>query len=156
MSAVHTASVPSFSVFDPRLPMLAAKAALQVDQCLVARRSTEFHGQPDLGAVSELGSMLKSAASQSSVAATRRLIDPASIAALSQAIGRFQISSTESSDKFFAGLATLVDTLTSERIKACENQTLEAVRDFFVVLSDLAATDQQMRYRTRPVTPYRK
>lgn len=146
----------SFSVLDPRVPMLAAKAALQLDRCIIDRTHSGSPGEKDLAAVRELGSMLRSATGPAVGPSAKGLIDPASIAALSQAIVRYDSSFNESSDKFAAGLRSVVEQLTVERLAVCDTSILAAVRDFFVVLSNLAATSQQSRYRLRPASPFRK
>lgn len=155
MNTIHSER-PAFSVLDPRLPMLAAKAALQLDRCRLARESTSSAETPDLGAVSELGSMLKSATATPCWGSSKGLFDPPSIEALSQAIGRYESDFTQSSERLMEGLKELVEKLTVENIAKCDESVLAAVRDFFVALSDLAATGQRSRYRTRPVSPFRK
>lgn len=143
-----------FSVFDPALPLLAAKAAMQLDRLRVARERNDADAVR-VDAVEKLQSMLNHVAAGDIVGGTRAFVDPFSLQVLSDSFSEPN-NRVGSLEDLWKRLGQLLQSLDPATLANLNNQQLGQLRDFFLALSNYSAAGQLSTARTRPTTIYRK
>lgn len=149
-------SARRFSVFDPALPLLAAKAALQLDKLRIDAGSVHT-AEARVDAVEKLQHLLQGTADSTQQGTQRALVDPLSARVLSEAVSQFGEKKTiDSFEELWTRLAELLALLNPATLRALKPEQLAAVRDFFLALSNQAAAGQSVHVRVRPTSRYRK
>jgi hypothetical protein len=149
-------SARGFSVFDPALPLLAAKAALQLDKLRIEMGSTHAT-EAQVDAVEKLQHLLQGTADSSQQGTQRALVDPLSARVLSEAVSQFgDKKRINSFEELWTRLAELLTLLNPATLRALKPDELATARDFFLALSNHAAAGQSTHVRVRPTSRYRK
>ena len=149
-------SARGFSVFDPALPLLAAKAALQLDKLRIDPGSARTSAV-SVDAVEQLQHLLQGTADATQQGAQRALVDPLSARVLSEAVAQFaEKTRIDSFEELWTQLAQVLALLDPSALRALTPEQLAAVRDFFLALSNHAAAGQSAHVRVRPTARYRK
>jgi len=160
---ISSATVPAegtfargFSVFDPALPLLAAKAALQLDKLRIDMGNAET-SEVRVDAVEKLQHLLQGTADSTQQGTQRALVDPLSARVLSEAVSQFgEKKHIDSFEELWSRLAELLVLLNPATLRGLKSEQLVAVRDFFLALSNHAAAGQSAHVRVRPTSRYRK
>lgn len=149
-------SARRFSVFDPALPLLAAKAALQLDKLRIDMGSVHT-SEVRVDAVEKLQHLLQGTADSTQQGTQRALVDPLSARVLSEAVSQFgEKKRIDSFEELWTRLADLLALLDPSALRALKPEQLASVRDFFLALSNHAAAGQSAHVRVRPTSRYRK
>ena len=149
-------SARGFSVFDPALPLLAAKAALQLDKLRIDPGNAQT-SEARVDAVEKLQHLLQGTADSTQQGTQRALVDPLSARVLSEAVSQFgEKKPIDSFEELWTRLAELLVLLKPATLRALKPEQLVAVRDFFLALSNQAAAGQSAHVRVRPTSRYRK
>jgi hypothetical protein len=149
-------SARRFSVFDPALPLLAAKAALQLDKLRVDTVNDKT-SEVRVDAVEKLQDLLQGTADSTQHGTQRALVDPLSARVLSEAIAQFgEKKRIDSFEELWTRLGELLALLNPTTLRALKPDQLAIARDFFLALSNQAAAGQSAHVRVRPASRYRK
>jgi hypothetical protein len=148
-----TAEISDFTLklraLDPDLPMLAARAAMELDN---------YRSSGDRGffAVKQLSRRLRNSFQSQGAATHKALLDSGTVTLLGRALNSSK----------WAGDVSTIDQLSAElwevaeRLEGVEGdpgqQPIEKIRDFCVALSECAASYRQAFYDLRPPHPFRK
>lgn len=149
-------STSPLRALDPELPILAARAGVQLDNLIARLRKQDDISESPLDAVTQLAGLVSEVKGKNLEAeAVKALWDPVTASVLSRAYSEAnnQPSMKSFSDLIQAAtkLAELFGTVSNSKIG-----DLELLRDFCVKLSDYAASRRQSVFNARPYQPYRK
>lgn len=134
---------------DPDLPMLAAQAAMELDNCLSS-------GERNFGAVRQLSVRLKNSFSLGGSSVPKSLLDSGTISLIGQALHTSRwVGQFSTLDQLSTHLLDVADRLSKveDNPKA---QPVERVRDFCVALSECAASYRQALHDLQPSHPFKK
>lgn len=149
-------SARHFSVFDPALPLLAAKAALQLDKLRINPGSAHT-SEVRVDAVEKLQNLLQGTADSTQHGTQRALVDPLSARVLSEAVSQFgNKKRIDSFEELWTRLGELLALLNPATLRALKPDQLAVARDFLLALSNHAAAGQGSHMRVRPTSRYRK
>ena len=145
----NAANLPAVSILDPDLPFLASRAAIELDNLLLAQPSS-------LSAVQDLGKRLREATElRTSGSDCRTLMDPPTVSAISDALSAVGSVSVKSLSELAAEAHKVAGDL-----QGCspgqERQLIERARLFCLTLSQLATSYQQSVYDSDPVFMQRR
>lgn len=150
-TAKHTE--PMFRALDPELPLLAARAAMQIDNLIVLRASGEDIRNAPIDAFRRLSGLISHVGEvRGRTTHVRSLMDPVTARVFSQAYS----DASNQSLKSWQELSVAARKLSVLFGKGTDNspEHLELMRDFCVKLSNLSASQRQMTYGGRPKSRY--
>jgi hypothetical protein len=153
------ASPSELRALDPDLPILAARAAMQLDRAIGATRRGQAVPGLRFDAIEELSRRVSQvSASISGGTASRALVDPLTASVLSRAYAEAThapLQSWQDLEKAASELSRLFEQASHHPKKAPDPVAgLELLRDFCVKLSEYAALKRQLAYGERPVPPH--
>ena len=137
-------STPAFRALDPELPGLAARAAFQLDNL---RLHAEGKSTPDprTDAIEKFATQLERAVTLPSPAADRKsLLDPMTTSLLHEAVVQGKQNQPTSLDDVLAEVGKLAKELIQIESFQKEVASITALRDFCLVVSDLASSKQRL------------
>ena len=141
---------------DPDLPMLAARAAMQLDLAIGAARRGESTKLIRTDALDKLAELVTSVSTSIlGNAETRALMDPLTVSIVSRAYSDASdapLKSWKDLDEAAKKLTELFSGLSNEKRNSTDPiKGLQLLRDFCVKLSEYAASKRQLAYGERPV-----
>lgn len=155
MTAVAMANGYGFRALDPQTPLLAAKAAIQLDNLLLRRRGVYPHETP-VDAWERLGQLLFVITNGNrDKGAYRALIDPVSASVLRNALEQRPQKIT-SSDQLLEALRNIVRIIDRDALEKLADEQLAFLRDFCVALSNESAASRQSAIGSRPLPSYKR
>ena len=144
-----------FRALDPELPILAARAAMQLDCLIVRSQEGKEHPNVRLDAVRELAELVSHVGAETSHAhGVRSLMDPVTATVFSKAFSDTSSTSLRSYSELSDAARNLSGMFTRINEEGCESLSL--LRDFCVRLSSYAASQRQSANRGRSPQPFRK
>ena len=133
-------------VLDPDLPLLAAEAAIDIDN-LLSNRSK------DMTAISKLAELLKNSIKVNSIGFPHSLMDPATLTILSEALSH---AAGNNKVEGLLSEAVKISTSLSSEDPMKNTEELEKAREFCIALSTAVATYRKSIRDLRPMHPFRK
>jgi hypothetical protein len=158
MAAIGNVAVldaPSFSAFDPSVPITAAKAGVQIETLLSGKRG-------DIDAVAQLAQLLSRCATKARGGGEKCFFDPASANVLSSAFSAYGNRELRTRDDFDEAISKLARQLTEAASQTNANfdairSTLESLRDFCIALSEYSSIKRRsFSSRNQPANPNKK
>ncbi len=149
-TANKTDEVKRLQIMDPDLPLLASKAAIELDN--------EIAGRPaDLEPVRRLASLLRNSIAQADTAGSlKSLMDPSTVTALGRALSESGgAGSITTVDQLFAKSRDIADQLTDSG-SGTDKVDLRWAREFFVALARGAAAHRHSARSRRRKHPARR
>ena len=144
---------------DPELPVLAARAAMQLDLALGAFRQGTPTGSLRTDAINQLATMMSNVSTaMAGGAAARGLVDPLTANIVSRAYSDVSDEKLKSWQDLEAAASKISKLF--QRVGITQEQgndpleNLKLLRDFCVKLSEYAASKRQLAYGERPVPTY--
>jgi hypothetical protein len=145
-----------FRALDPRLPALAATAAVQLDNLLLRQKGVTT-APAELDAVEDLARLLKAALVSGQSGDVRALMDPITTSVFTSA---YKESHQGAQLQSLEDLSTVASQLLSEFLSVESAQQseklLSSMRDFCIALSNFAASKQESVYGGRQQHPHKK
>lgn len=146
-TANTTDEVTRLQIMDPDLPLLASKAAIELDNAIAGRPA-------DLEPVKRLASLLRDSIGQADTPGSlKSLMDPPTVTALGRALRESGgTGSITTVDQLFAKSREIADRLTDTR-SGTDKDHLRWAREFFVALARGAVAHRhsaRSRRRTHP------
>jgi hypothetical protein len=146
-------------VLDPELPLIAARAALQLDVFLAALRTgtSVAHGRVD--AIESLSRMVSSLTGGQAAGGVHALVDPMTADVLSRAYTdaahSAPLSTWQQLEQAIHDLAGKLAQVGVGSTRDDQVQALVVLRDFCLRLSEYAANKRQIAYGEKPRSQYR-
>lgn len=147
---------------DPDLPIVAARAAMQLDSVIATARHGKAIEGARTDAIEQLSSMMSNIstaiAGESGDLASRSLVDPLTATMVSRAYKDASHKDLKSLNDLSAAADKLSEMF--RKASSSENQgqdpyeALVLLRDFCVKLSEYAASKRQLAYGDRPMPTY--
>jgi hypothetical protein len=143
---------------DPNLPLLAATAAVEIDNLLVAQAFGATAKLPPLEALPKIAQMLKDYDPEAIAGAgPRKLCDPVSNSILDQAYkATFSPARHPSIESFREATNRLARAASPTDKPGSSDQFLAEFRDFLIALSSYSAAKRQSALRERSKPSYRR
>lgn len=141
---------PTFRALDPELPRLAARAAFQLDnlRLLAEGKST---GESKTDAIDQFAHRLQRALTLSAPPGDRRaLLDPLTTSLLHEAVIQGKQNQPTTLNDVLAEVGKLTRELIQVEQFRLQVDDITALRDFCLVVSDLAASKQRHLRSSRP------
>jgi len=143
-----------FRALDPQLPLLSAKAAVQLDN-LRLKMAGQFASEPRIDAIQALVQRLTGALD--AVTSSKALFDPITETVLSSALAQSHHDQMTKQKDFRLAADELTKLLQRlEKNQATSQEELASWRDFCIAVSTLSASKQQSIYGTRPHHAHRR
>jgi hypothetical protein len=140
-------TTPKLRANDPDLPLLAAQAALELE-------NFKTYGQSDFNAVKQLSFRLKN--SFGTGATKKALLESNTVSVVGRALNSSawsgQISTMDELNGQLWEIADKIEKLETDP----GNQPIDKIRDFCVALSECAASYRQTLHEARPPHPFRR
>lgn len=144
---------------DPDLPIIAARAAMQLDLFIASVLRHEPLHELRTDAIKQLGTMISSL-NGAATGGLRCLVDPLTANLLSKAYSdasRAQLTSLQELEGAMKTLGQMLAEASKQEVHQKDPlKALTLVRDFCVKLSEYAASKRQLAYGERPVPAYRR
>jgi hypothetical protein len=151
-------SKPMPSARNPELPLLAARAAAQIDALIRGENPASGADQPIAGAVEGFMALLNNLElSHPGGNAVRSFMDPTSSRMLKIASERAKLATTIESYRELGEVLLKIQRMLDDTLKpgSVRRPELEKLRSFFINLSDFAAAEGRA-FASRPKQPYRR
>ncbi len=152
-------STAELRALDPDLPIIAARAAMQLDLVIGSIQHNEQLGQLRTDAIKQLATMISNL-NGNAAGGLKCLVDPLTANLLSKAYSdasRAQLNSLQELEGAMKKLGQmLVEASTQEVPQQDPVRALTLVRDFCVKLSEYAASKRQLAYGEKPVPAFRR
>jgi hypothetical protein len=143
----RTAQRARLRPLDPDLPVLAARAAIEVEGFRLGKRQ-----EKSLGAVREMTGLIKNSFAVEPAGSKRLFIDHGTATVIGQSLN-WNPKAKSMSDLVKEAWQIVGDL---EKLQAQKKSTLERFRDFFVALSKRSAAYREALRGTRAAPPYRR
>jgi hypothetical protein len=155
----HQAPGGELQVLDPDLPLIAARAALQLDVFLAGLRNGTEVGRGRVDAIQSLSRMVSSLTGGQAEGGMRNLVDPITADVLSRAYTEAAhsapLSTWQQLEQAIHDLAAKLSQVGMGTTKENQVQALVVLRDFCLRLSEYAANKRQIAYGEKPRSQYR-
>jgi hypothetical protein len=158
MSDVAETARGALRALDPDLPIVAARAAVQLDAAIAIATGNARPTELRTDAIDQLAGMMTNITSSIAGPAAKSLVDPLTMNLVSRAYS----DSSHASLSSFNDLQEAAQTLSKmfEKVSGGKERgaellkMLETLRDFCIKLSEYAASKRQLAYGNRPTVSY--
>lgn len=133
---------------DRELPLLAAKAAAEIDALMRGEKATS-------GAVAQFAARLRNLKLDRSDNQMVRSMDPGSSRMLKMASERAKLASDIDSYRELSKVLLRIERMLEDLGRNTRRQELDKLRSFFISVSDLSAAERRA-FVSRPTQPYRR
>ena len=158
MSDVAKAAGVGLRALDPDLPIVAARAAVQLDAAIAAANGKLKTAELRTDAIGQLAEMITSVnLAISPQAAAKSLADPLTVSLVSRAYSdasHANLRSLEDLQEAAKTLSRMFEKVSAQKQGGDLLQALATLRDFCIKLSEYAASKRQMAYGNRPKVSY--